>query len=317
MVAVGIALGLAARASADPPAHDRPPVRLELDGCLDADRDDIERAARVELGEPASATDAAAIAVAVACAAEGFDAGVVVDVRPPGSSRRYRYALDLRAQPLNARARLIALAVAEAVDASRIELTAVPEPPPAPPGAHAPITAPAPARAASDWTIALVADRRSFSTPAGVDLLGVGLAPSRRVSDHLYVAADLLAEADTVLTPSGAVSARSVSSALRIVYRAGGRIHGELGLGGRAGLIHMRGDALPGAGLVGTSFMRIWLGPAASFALGAELTPRIAVAATVELGLVASGATARDLGDPVAAVEGAWSAFGLAAAIAL
>jgi len=110
---------------------------------------------------------------------------------------------------------------------------------------------------------------------------------------------------------------RSVSSGLRIAYRAGGRIHGEVGLGARAGAVHLHGDALPQSQLVGSSFTRIWLGPAATGALGVDLTPRLAVAATIELGVVAAGATARDLGEPVAAVDGAWTSFGLAAAIAL
>jgi hypothetical protein len=124
-------------------------------------------------------------------------------------------------------------------------------------------------------------------------------------------------EATTALTPSGAVAVRSLSSAPRVVYRAGGRLHAELGVGARIGIVSMRGEALPGARLVGAHLVRPWFGPAASVAIGAQLAPGLALTAGFELGVVASGATARDLGEPVAALAGTWSSFGLAAAIAL
>jgi len=290
-------------------------VRLDLAACLADDRDAILRAVRVELGDVLAADDAGAVAVGVDCAATGIEAGVVIEVRPPDSSRRYRYALDWRTQPLDARPRLVGLAVAEAVDASRIELTAVPEPQPAPlPPAGA---APGRARAASDWTVALVGDRRVFSGQGGVDLLGAGLAPALRLSSHLRLAIDVLAEGATVLTASGAVSVLSISSAPRVALHAGGRLHGELGVGARIGVVRMHGEALPGSRLVGQSVVRPWLGPMATAALGAELTPALSLSASLELGVVASGATARDLGDPVATVGGAWTSLGLTAALAL
>jgi hypothetical protein len=134
---------------------------------------------RVELGDAPAEGDARAVTVRIECAADGLDAGVVLEVRPPDSPRRYRYALDWRAQPPDARPRLIGLAVAEAVDASRIELTAVPEP--SPPGR--PIEA-RPSAIPSDWSVALVGARRAFSGRNGVDLLGVGLVTVRRLSQR-------------------------------------------------------------------------------------------------------------------------------------
>lgn len=291
-------------------------MRLELAACLEPDRDAIQRAVRVEVGADAPADDQArAVAVRIECAADGVDAGVVLEVRPPDSPRRYRYALDWRAQPLDARPRLLGLAVAEAVDASRIELVAVPEP--APPRAAGPGDAPAAVRRESGWTLALVGEQRTFSARTGVELIGVGLVPSRRLSAHLRVATDVMVETATSLTPSGAVAVRSLSSAPRLAYRAGGRLHAELGVGARIGIVSMRGEALPDAPLVGVRQVRVWLGPAASAAIGAELTPGVALSASFELGVVASGATARDLGEPVAALGGAWTSFGFAAAIAL
>jgi hypothetical protein len=252
------------------------------------------------------------VSVRVECAADGLDAGVVLEVRPPGSPRRYRYALDWRTQPPDARPRLIGLAVAEAVDASRIELTAVPEPPP--PGRS---IEGAPPAVASDWSIALAGVRRAFSGRTGVDLLGVGLGTVRRLSAHLALSADLAAESATVLATSGTVAVLSVSSAPRIAVRTAGRLHGELGIGARIGVVRMRGEALPGSQFTGASQLRPWLGPVVDIALGFEVTPRASLRAGLELGVVATGATARDLGEPVAAITGAWTSLGLAAVIEL
>ena len=307
------AVGFAAGADAGELGRARPPIELELAACLEDVRAAIQRAVQVELGDPPVEGDARAVTVRVECAIDGLDAGVVLEVRPPDSPRRYRYALDWRAQPPDARPRLIGLAVAEAVDASRIELTAVPEPPPPGP----PIAAAQPAAAASDWSIALTGARRAFSGANGVDLLGVGLRPVRRLSAHLAVSADLAAEATTVLTASGSVAVLSVSSAPRITVRTAGRLHGELGVGARVGVVRMRGEALPGSQFTGETQVRLWFGPAVDIALGLDVTPRASLRAGIELGVVVTGATARDLGKPVAAIAGAWTSLGLAAVIEL
>lgn len=79
---------------------------------------------------------------------------------------------------------------------------------------------------------------------------------------------------------------------------------------------------LLGVGLVPTRRLSarqvwLWLGPAADVAVGFDLTPRVSLRAGVELGVVATGATARDLGQPVAAIAGAWTSLGLAAVMEL
>jgi hypothetical protein len=101
------------------------------------------------------------------------------------------------------------------------------------------------------------------------------------------------------------------------VARTAGRVRGELGIGARVGVVRMHGEALPGGLLTGGSLVRLWLGPAVDLAVGLDLTPRVALRAGVELGIVASGATARDLGQPVAAISGAWTSLGVAAVIEL
>jgi len=316
VVAVVASLGGLARAD----DRVRPPVRLELAACLDAERDAIQRAVRVELGDDAPGADPAyAVQVRVDCAAGGPDTGVIVDVRGPDSPRHYRYALDWHAQPADARPRLVGLAVAEAVDASRIELTAVPEPPPPLPR-HVPAPPPEHPAAASRWTLALVGADRSFMAPAGAVLVGGGLRPSRQLSPHLRIAFDLLAEGNTVLVSSGAINALSLSSAPRVAYRVGplgAGVHAELGLGARLGVVIMRSKTLGTGDLVADHLVRGWFGPAATAAVGFALTPRVAIDAGFELGVVASGVTARDLGEAVVAIDGIWTSLGIAAVISL
>lgn len=298
----GIALiGGAARADG------RPPVALELAACLDGERDAIQRAVRIELGEAAGD---GAVTVRIDCAPDGVDAGVVLEVRP-GGPRRYRYALDWRTQPLDARPRLLGLAVAEAVDASRIELVAVPEPAVVAPAVVAPVAAP-PA-----WSLAVAVGRRGFSARRGVALVGLGVAAGRRLTPHLRAIAELTAEGETALASSGAVTVRALSVAPRLAYRAGGRVHAELGAGVRLGVATLAGEALPNTRLVGSRATRGWLGPTASLAIGVELTPRLELAAGLELGTTVGGATVRDFGEPVAALGGHWLAVGLGAAVAL
>lgn len=318
MLAAVAILGRSSAARAGDLVPPRPPVRLELAACLADAHDAIERAVRVEVGDPPDASDPSAIAVAVECAAGGVDAGIVVEVRPPGNPRRYRYALDWRTQPPDARPRLIGLAVTEAVDASRIELTAVPEPPILlDPATSHPMDAAGRSPSSGDWRIAVIAVRRAFSARTGVELLGGGLLPTRRISSHLALSADLLAETATVLTASGAVAVLSVSSAPRIAVRVGHRLHAELGAGTRFGIVRMRGEALPGSQLLGTSQVRPWLGAAADLAIGLHLTQRVSLRASAELGVVIAGATARDLGIPVATLSGTWTSLGLAVVLDL
>jgi hypothetical protein len=108
-----------------------------------------------------------------------------------------------------------------------------------------------------------------------------------------------------------------VSSAPRIAVRTAGRLHGELGAGVRVGIVRMRGQALPGTQFAGATQVRPWLGPAVDLAVGFEITRRMLLRAGAELGVVATGATARDLGEPVATISGVWASLGVAAVIEL
>jgi hypothetical protein len=255
---------------------------------------------------------------------DNLDAGVVIDVRPPDSARHYRYALDWSAQPANARPRLLGLAVAEAVDASRIELTALPEPrldvdhlghPPDRGHAGSQIGSP---RVASAWDLAIVAAQRSFAAGEGVRLLGLGVTPRRWLSSHVRLDLDLTAEADTVPVTSGTIEVLSISAAPRLAYRVGARLHADLGVGARAGAVRMRARVSHDSALGAGSLVRLWAGPAATASLGFALTQSVAVDVHFEAGKVAAGgATARNFNTVAATLDGVWTSFGVAAIIAL
>ena len=291
-------------------ADDHPAVRLELADCLVGARAAIEHAIEVELGPDALAPAATAVTVGIDCVPSGL---VVLEIRPHGAARRYRYALDWRSQPDDARPRLLGLAVAEALAASRIELVPIAEPAVPALAAVAPVVPARPAR----WALAVLGQRRAFTARAGVDLVGAGLRLEHQLTARLYLAADAVVEGTTALTTSGAVSVASVSSAPIVLIRTGSRVVGELGLGVRAGIARLRGEALPGGLFVGVRAIRPWVGPVTALALGVRLTPKVTVSARGELGWVVTGATARDLGMPVAVIDRGWTAFQIAAAIAL
>lgn len=285
-------------------------MRLEIGDCLVGDRDAIEHAIEVELGAAALAPAATAVTVAIDCAPSGV---IVLEVRPPDVARRYRYALDWRSQPDDARPRLLGLAVAEALAASRIELVPIPEPARPAPAPSAAVVPDAGAR----WALAITGQRRGFSARGGVDLYGAGIRLELRLTSHLSVVADALVEEATSLTSSGAVHTTSVSSAPAVLARAGDRVFGELGLGVRAGIASLRGEAPPDSAVVSAREVRPWFGPAAALAIGVRLAPGVTISARCELGWVVTGVTARDFDVPVAVIGRGWAAGQLVAAIAL
>src|SRR3982750_197025 len=56
VVVVGLT-GVGGQVRAQPGGSTRPPVRIELSACVDGDRDAIERAVRIEVGEDAFARE--------------------------------------------------------------------------------------------------------------------------------------------------------------------------------------------------------------------------------------------------------------------
>jgi len=306
VIATAIAIGIVRGARADT-GRVRPPARIELADCLQANREIFEQAARVEIGERSTIADE--VLVTVTCAEGGIDAGVVIEVRPPGSTRRYAYALDWRRQPVDMRPRLVGLAVAEAIDASQIELTALPSP----------VSHTLPIERVERWSLGLSGFRRTFSHEAGLATLGAGATLTHLIQPSLRLAIDVLGEGDTAVTSAGAIDVLTVSTAPRVLYRVGDRRFAEGGLGARLGLIHMRGEVSPemDAQWSGRAALRTWFGPMATAGLGARISDRLAIEATVEVGISVVGSTARVLGVPAASVDGTWLSIAVATTVAL
>jgi hypothetical protein len=293
----------------------RSQVRLAFDACLVELRDAIQRAVGVELGEPAAVAEPDDVVdVQIACARDGVDAGVVLEVRWPGRPNGYRYALDWHAQPADARARLVGLAVVEAVDASRIELTAIPEPPRV---TLAAVASPDVPRATAEWTLVVALGRRSFASDAGVETDGVSVALGRRLGPHAQLRLDLAFEHAGVFVSSGEIDVESVSTAPHIALRFGGRVYAGAGVGARLGVVRMNGTTFMAPQLRRDRLVRAWAGPVASGVAGVALTPRLSVEAEVEVGTAVLGATGRDLDKPAAVMNGTWMSLGVAAAVAL
>jgi hypothetical protein len=308
VVVVAVWLGLTRLAAAD----ERPPVRLLLSTCLPLDAEAVRRAVRVELATLAADDDTTATSVSVDCTATG----VLLTIQAPGAERRYRYALDWSTQDPEARPRLLALAVAEAVDASRIELTALP--------ALESAAAPAATAAASvppphpGYAFALEGGVRNFSADHGASLRGAGVALSTRRTPYLGASVDLLLEGGSAVTTSGVIEATTLSTSVRGTAQvSSGDWFGEVGAGARVGIVRLRGETLTSGPFSAGATTRVWLGPAAEVAFGVRLASSLRVSLGAEVGFAALGATARDLGDPALALASAWTSLWLAASIDL
>ncbi len=297
-------LALGSLAGAEP----RPPVRVELPDCLAAEREAIEQAIVLELGDQMIGEP---IVVVVRCAPEGPDAGIVLDVQRPNNPRHYRYALDWRGQAEDTRARLVGLAVVEAVDASGIELTAVGEPP------RVIVRYAAAPRHPADRTVALIGERRMFGGTHGADLLGFDVHLTQRLGEHTDAALGIGAGGDTVVTASGAVNVVAASIAPAIAIGSGDRLRGTIDGGVRIGVVRMQGTARPGAGIAGETKVRAWLGPEIGVAVGVRLGESFTIGARGEVGMTVVGASVRDFGMPVSALDGAWLSLGVSAMLSL
>jgi hypothetical protein len=120
---------LAAAALAHPgPAAGAPgiPVKITFDGCADALVPEVERIARIELHSGQSAGEPAGASTRIELGCEGLDAKITVD--DPLTGKRVERTVSLAGVPEADRARLLALAIAELVRSSWIELELSPRP---------------------------------------------------------------------------------------------------------------------------------------------------------------------------------------------
>lgn len=266
--AVALALlGAASGAS----AQSGPPVQVVIDPCVPVERADVLRLARVELGPGTGGAfvGPGTTVVMVGCAADALS--ILVD--DPVTGKQTERAVRLSGADTRARARLLALAIAELVTTSWSEVAVNPRP------ALAPVRPPpaAPVRAAvvralrrrvpalrleSPWALALglFASERTLSTSAGtVALWGGGARASFALSRSFGAEVNVAVEGGGVDVPQGRVSVALATAGLLLLWRHHGRVLTfRAGGGVRSGAMLVEGLPSDGARGPGASFAAPW-----------------------------------------------------------
>jgi hypothetical protein len=278
-----------ARAQAEPPR-----VWLSVDPCVAADAAEVRRIAAVELD--ARLVDRAqpdATQVVATCDAALVRIDAIDSVTGKSLSRR----VNLESEIPSARARLLAIAIAELVSASWTELASNPTPrvPPAapPPSDEAKAAAPPAVREEASaigsthasaaaggrdarperrpFRVEALAEMRAFPSPA-ITSLGFGAAVSWHRSGTMGIGLDVLADEGRTSTPLGTVSVDALSMgpcAFLEMVRGAFTLRGSAGV--RVGVVALSGHAAS-SNVRSESFRSPWGGPfaavAAYFAIG-------------------------------------------------
>jgi len=280
--AVGLAVALAATRSRGAFAADKPRVSIAVVGCDDGLAREAQRIATVELRATLveSPPDAATTRVSATC--DGALAELKVLDPTTGKSVERRVALA-QAAP-TARARLLALAIAELVAASWSELESNPRPAAPPAEPLAPFISREAARAAIARPfveLAAVADTHVLASNDW--LFGGGARASFWISPVFLVRLDVLADYAELSRGAGtvAVTMPSLSAAFGASFTKG-VLRPAITLGARAGYVWMNGVA-DNAGNVGSRERGTWFGPEAALELGvwprARVHPVLALSA--------------------------------------
>jgi hypothetical protein len=281
------------------------PVRLWLD-CLQIDQAAVRRLVGVELGS-ALAVDGtnATSRVLVRCDAQRVQLTFEAD------GRTLRRDVDLEGVAREGRNRLLALAIAELVAASRSELT----PEVAAPIAPAPAATPAstatamPTLARDDmrrFRLSISATGRGFFAGTGL-LGGAGVRLAKHHAHHLGWLADIDFVHGRGSSALGTVSSDvlSVGTALQF-HKSWSRISVQGGVGLRGGAARLGGDAMGRTDVTASSLWAPWGG--AMLAGGASFAPtrRLLVELGIEAGYTFLPVRGLITGQDNISVEGAW-----------
>jgi hypothetical protein len=283
-------------------------------GCDETLAREAQRIAAIELRAALveASPDQATTEVTATCIADAADLRVL----DPTTGKSVERSVALSQAAPAARARLLALAIAELVAASWSELENNPEPKAPPSTALAPIEAREAARgvvAPLPIELAAIADARLL---ASRDLLlGGGARAEFWVSPPIFLRFDGLAHYAEVTRATGtiAVTMPSLSAALGASFGKTS-VRTDLSLGVRAGFVWMRGvsstETTSGSGQNG-----VWAGPELSFECAPWPRARIHPVLSVSLGAHAVGVRGTvNKGRDVMATS-IWSSFSVGAAL--
>jgi hypothetical protein len=265
---------------------DRPGVSIIVVGCDTVLAGEAQRIAAVELRATLvnAPPDPSVTRVTAAC--QG--ASAALEVRDPMTGKSLQRTVALTETAPKARARLLALAVAELVAASWSELESNPQPraPPAEP--LPPYAAREAARAAVARSVELAAVVDLHVLASGDGLVGGGARAALWLSPIAFLRVDILANYAELgrATGSVAVVMPSASVAIGAAGWLGARLRPAVSAGIRSGYVWMNGVAA-GTGAMGSRQEGAWIGPELSFQLTAwpraRVHPVLGVAAGAHL----------------------------------
>jgi hypothetical protein len=307
-------------------------VAVEVDACVPVDRAALEKVVAIELGtsiggDPVAARRAALTRVQIGCTL----AGVAIALDDGVTGKSITRVVDLAGVVPNARTRLLALATAELVVASWIELTL--DPPPL-----APVGTPASARARTAAARiarerATPAAARAFDLAAGVrgalwtsdpgpiPAVGADLALVHRAFAYTGWLACVGLErgvARVGLPQGDADLTTALDATLAAFFHAdAGPFRLAAGAGGSLALAYLQGHPPTGAGYAGRSVRIPVGGPVLVARLAYRFDDRLSVVWHAQGTWFAWPARALADGRTTLAIEGAHLATGFALALAL
>jgi hypothetical protein len=315
---LALALALAAPgavAAAPSAARPAPWVDVTVEACAGVDAAQVRRIAGVELRARIDRGPAEATLPSVQVTCDGDQAAVRIADADGRPARQRTVALAGIAEV--ARARLLALAIAELILAP-----ASPPPPPPPAAARPPAPAPVIAAAAPpprrEAAAALLALGHARAWGSGWASAGAGVAASVWVGPRLLLRGDALFERGAARVPEGRVTADgvSLSAAALLAARRGGWQLGA-GAGLRGGLTRLAGEPADPAAVRGGSFRGPSGGPMGVLTIAPPPLSRIALQLALEAGRVTLPLTGRSGDVQRFAVEGFWFGAALGVGLAL
>jgi hypothetical protein len=242
-----------------------PPVTLTVDACADVSEPEVRRLVELELlSTRASITGLSAL---VEC--RGPELGIRVE--DPLTGKTLERTVDLARAAPNAKARLLALAIVEVVEANWSEQlfapVILPQPSPLPEANRTTVAAPAPAPLGNIRLTLTATSRALVASPLWQ--WGGGVRMVHTPFRFLGWAAELTGEQGTFETGLGSVQISSGGAALEILGQLElGMVTLQLGGGARGGIVNARG--IPRVPLVvGKDLTGPWAG--AFVALSASL----------------------------------------------
>jgi hypothetical protein len=309
----GLDMVAGARAAAAP-RTEKPRVSIALVGCDAGLAREAQRIAAIELRATLvdATPDGATTQITATCGATLADLRVI----DPTTSKSVERRVALAQAAPTARARLLALAIAELVVASWSELESNPDPKAPSAVPLAPVAAREAARGVvvpRPFELAAVADARVL---ASRDLVfGGGVRTALWISTPFFLRVDVLAHYAELSRPSGTIALTMPSLSIALgASGAGEWLRPRISLGARAGYAWMSGVAASAA-TTGLHEQGAWLGPELALELAAWPHARVHPVLALSVGANVIGVRGTVSGGRDVMASGFWGGLGLGAAV--